>query len=146
VDSSGRACIADFGLSSVTDTGVAYWTSHSVGSKGGTTRWQAPELNDPENDHSVPNTKESDVYAWSCVCYEVCRRLKGCYFITLPMTSIDLHWMHPLLRVSSESRPFRHPQSQQGTSTNPSCCSKFCLDLLGSDRGNMGPHGRLLEA
>lgn len=53
------------------DSKIAVWTSNAVGSTGGTTRWQAPELNDPENDHPAHNTKESDVYAWSCVCYEV---------------------------------------------------------------------------
>lgn len=34
-------------------------------------RWQAPELFDLENDEVVPNNEASDVYAWSCVCYEV---------------------------------------------------------------------------
>jgi hypothetical protein len=39
---------------------------------GGSLRWQAPELNDPETDHPVLDSKESNIYAWSCVCYEVC--------------------------------------------------------------------------
>lgn len=76
VDGSGRACLADFGLSAVTDPLILNWTSHSSAtSKGGTARWQAPELNDPEADQIFPNTKASDVYAWSCVTYEVCRYL-----------------------------------------------------------------------
>lgn len=34
-------------------------------------RWQAPELFDVNNDEAVHNSKASDIYAWSCVCYEV---------------------------------------------------------------------------
>ena len=69
VDSSQRARVADFGLSAVDDPQIRYWTSQTaVGSKGGTARWQAPELN---GDVVVHNSKGSDIYAWSCVCYEV---------------------------------------------------------------------------
>ncbi|KAG6832085.1 hypothetical protein H0H87_002913 [Tephrocybe sp. NHM501043] len=72
VDGCGRACIADFGISSVSDANILAWTSHTSGaSKGGSLRWQAPELFDLENDENVPNTAASDIYAWSCVCYEV---------------------------------------------------------------------------
>lgn len=70
---SGRACLADPGLFATTDPTIAHWTSQSsVASKVGPARWQAPELNDLEDDDVVHDTKESDVYAWSCVCYEVC--------------------------------------------------------------------------
>lgn len=73
MDHSGSACLADFGLSAITDAQILHWTSHSsAGSKGGSARWQAPELNDPERDEVVHNSMETDVYAWSCVCYEVC--------------------------------------------------------------------------
>ena len=76
VDPSGRACLADFGLSAVADSRIAHWTSHSsAGSTGGSVRWQAPELNDPASDTVVHNSKESDVYAFSCVCYEVCNSM-----------------------------------------------------------------------
>ncbi|KAF8996195.1 kinase-like domain-containing protein [Cyathus striatus] len=37
---------------------------------GGTICWQAPELFDSAVDHAIL-TKESDVYAFGCVCYEV---------------------------------------------------------------------------
>ncbi|KAG5652037.1 hypothetical protein H0H81_006528 [Sphagnurus paluster] len=82
VDSSSRAYIADFGLSGVDDPTILRWTSLSASaSSGGSTRWQAPELfmahNENAMDESQPvtpppnNTKASDVYAWSCVCYEI---------------------------------------------------------------------------
>ncbi|KAF9459862.1 kinase-like domain-containing protein, partial [Collybia nuda] len=72
VTDNGRACLADFGLSSVTDAQILNWTSHSsVGSKGGTVRWQAPELFDFDGDTLVHNTKASDIYSLSCVFYEL---------------------------------------------------------------------------
>ncbi|KAG6819097.1 hypothetical protein H0H93_015488 [Arthromyces matolae] len=72
VNSSGRACLGDFGLSSVEDPEIIRWTSQStVASKGGTTRWQAPELLESEDiAEKIYNSKESDVYAWGGVCYE----------------------------------------------------------------------------
>lgn len=77
VDGSGRACLADFGLSAVTDPEILHWASHSsAASKGGTTRWQAPELHVPEPDNAttenhIHNSKQSDIYACACVTYEV---------------------------------------------------------------------------
>ncbi|KAF8058981.1 kinase-like domain-containing protein, partial [Lyophyllum atratum] len=72
VDASGRARLADFGLSSVTDPEIPHWATHSsVASKGGTTRWQAPELLAPESDDAIHNTEKSDVFAWACLAYEV---------------------------------------------------------------------------
>lgn len=49
MNSTGRACLADFGLSAISDSAtnslIPHWTSHSsLGSKGGSIRWQAPEL------------------------------------------------------------------------------------------------------
>ncbi|KAF8996191.1 kinase-like domain-containing protein [Cyathus striatus] len=67
VTSSGRPCLGDFGLSSMTDSEVLKWSSlQSTVTTGGTTRWQAPELFDPAVDHAIL-TKESDVYAFGCV-------------------------------------------------------------------------------
>lgn len=64
--------MADFGLSSVTDSQILNLASHSsAASKGGSVRWQAPELFDVEEDILVHNSKASDVYALSCVFYEV---------------------------------------------------------------------------
>ncbi|KAG6810371.1 hypothetical protein H0H92_012157 [Tricholoma furcatifolium] len=71
VNECGRACVADFGLSSVSDKEILAWTSYSaVASKGGTVRWQAPELFNLESNEEVNNTKASDIYAWAFVAYE----------------------------------------------------------------------------
>ncbi|KAJ7828484.1 kinase-like domain-containing protein [Mycena olivaceomarginata] len=57
VTSSGRACIADFGLSSIIDAIV----------RAGTVRYQAPELlSGDSSNHFV-----SDIYAFACLCYEI---------------------------------------------------------------------------
>ncbi|KAF7359860.1 hypothetical protein MVEN_00711400 [Mycena venus] len=64
VTRSGRAVLADFGLASVADSKVLLSTSS--GKRGGTVRWHAPELF-----HEGRNSFASDVYAFSCVCYEI---------------------------------------------------------------------------
>ncbi|KAF8182998.1 kinase-like domain-containing protein, partial [Mycena galopus ATCC 62051] len=64
VTQSGRAVLADFGLASVADSKVL--VSTSSGKRGGTVRWQAPELF-----RGGRNSFASDVYAFSCVCYEI---------------------------------------------------------------------------
>ncbi|KNZ79294.1 Serine/threonine-protein kinase HT1 [Termitomyces sp. J132] len=77
VDDTGRALLADFGISSVSDTNILAWTSQTKGvSKGGSVRWQAPELflvgdNDNEELEAPKNTTASDVYALGCVALEV---------------------------------------------------------------------------
>ncbi|GLB34347.1 putative CAP_GLY [Lyophyllum shimeji] len=72
VNDAGRACLADFGLSAVTDADILHWTSNSsAASKGGSVRWQAPELFDVESDDTIHNSKSSDVYAFACVAYEI---------------------------------------------------------------------------
>lgn len=83
VDGVGRAYLADFGLSAITDPEILHWKSHSsAASRGGTVRWQAPELNAPESMEGegseagtaplhVHNSTASDIYAWACVCYEI---------------------------------------------------------------------------
>ncbi|KAG6818581.1 hypothetical protein H0H93_003796 [Arthromyces matolae] len=72
IDNAGRARLADFGVSSVSDAKIIAWTSQTpAASKGGSTRWQAPELIDLKNDTAGLNTIASDIYAFGCVCYEV---------------------------------------------------------------------------
>ncbi|KAJ7447740.1 kinase-like domain-containing protein, partial [Mycena galericulata] len=64
VTRSGRAVLADFGLASVADSKVLLSTSS--GKRGGTVRWHAPELFE-----EACSSFASDVYAISCVCYEI---------------------------------------------------------------------------
>ncbi|KAG6818612.1 hypothetical protein H0H93_003476 [Arthromyces matolae] len=60
VDDTGTACVADFGLSSISDPNIPALTSYSsVASKGGSVRWQAPELINPESEDDIHNTIET---------------------------------------------------------------------------------------
>ncbi|KAJ8083342.1 Rho guanine nucleotide exchange factor [Marasmius tenuissimus] len=65
ITGSLRACIADFGLSRIAHTQGLQITA-STTRPAGTTRWLAPEL----LDGGVPS-KESDIYSYACVCYEI---------------------------------------------------------------------------
>ncbi|KAJ3539950.1 hypothetical protein NMY22_g4503 [Coprinellus aureogranulatus] len=73
VSSSGRACLADFGLSTLSDPAFLGWTSirTTAAKAAGTARWQAPELLDPDDDAEIKITTKSDVYSYGCVCYEI---------------------------------------------------------------------------
>ncbi|TFK28396.1 kinase-like protein [Coprinopsis marcescibilis] len=72
VTQSGHACLADFGLSKVTECSAHSWPSirDTPVSGVGTLRWQAPELFDPE-DERTSLTMKCDIYSFSCVCYEI---------------------------------------------------------------------------
>ncbi|KAJ7328719.1 kinase-like domain-containing protein [Mycena albidolilacea] len=66
VTPSQRACIGDFGLASIINTMSVRFT-HSTGNvRGGTARYQAPELF-----KGIPSHFGSDVYAFACTCYEI---------------------------------------------------------------------------
>ncbi|KAJ7215142.1 kinase-like domain-containing protein [Mycena rebaudengoi] len=64
-----RACITDFGLSTITASQIPMTTTSGSAYAGGTLAWQAPEVISPDN--PTKNTPESDVYSFACVCYEV---------------------------------------------------------------------------
>ncbi|KAJ6554057.1 kinase-like domain-containing protein [Mycena vulgaris] len=65
------ACLADFGLTSLSDATTATHTSHRAGS----IRWMAPELIDPERfGHRFVRTPATDIYAFGCVCLEICQK------------------------------------------------------------------------
>ncbi|KAJ7359530.1 kinase-like domain-containing protein [Mycena albidolilacea] len=67
VTPSCRACVADFGLASIADAVTLRFTHSTASPKGGTARYQAPELLSTE----IPNHFGSDVYAFGSVCYEI---------------------------------------------------------------------------
>ncbi|KAG6909099.1 hypothetical protein DXG01_001973 [Tephrocybe rancida] len=66
VTNSGRACLTDFGLSSLAE---AHDVQHPAFSSSGTARFQAPELIDPNLEN--PRSKPSDVYAFGMTCYQI---------------------------------------------------------------------------
>ncbi|KAF5353079.1 hypothetical protein D9758_008754 [Tetrapyrgos nigripes] len=68
ISATGRALVADFGLSRLVDSGVLKWSSLSTQDRvGGTTRWLAPECLLRGSRLSY----KSDIYAFGCVCYEI---------------------------------------------------------------------------
>ncbi|KAJ7902954.1 kinase-like domain-containing protein [Mycena leptocephala] len=67
VTHSHRACIAVSGLSSIALVMEMSSSELNECSRGGTLRYQAPELIRGQRDHFG-----SDIYAFACVCYEVC--------------------------------------------------------------------------
>ena len=87
INNDRRACIADFGLTTITgvvtrpaagDSKVSLISSDTLMSftGGGTCRWMSPELLDPERfgmPESEDNrpTRQSDCYALGMVIYEV---------------------------------------------------------------------------
>jgi serine/threonine protein kinase len=72
---SRRACLADFGLSSTTDTETATLTQDSTANGKGTMRWLAPELFVSSESFDLQtrqrHNEATDIYAFACVCYEV---------------------------------------------------------------------------
>ena len=84
INQNYRACLADFGLSTIVSTehhatanasltSLTSRTSLMSFTVGGTTRWMSPELLDPERFGSSDErpTKQSDCYAFGMVVYEV---------------------------------------------------------------------------
>jgi len=68
INSRGRPCLCDFGLSRILVNSTSWNTTASRAR--GTLRWQAPELLDPKPSQPV-TTIESDIYSYGLTCYEV---------------------------------------------------------------------------
>ncbi|KAK7026369.1 kinase domain-containing protein [Favolaschia claudopus] len=66
VTPSGRACIADFGLSIIVNAMTLRLTTSTTVNHKGTARYNAPELFE-----EGPKTFASDIYAFGCVAYEI---------------------------------------------------------------------------
>ncbi|KAG6906988.1 hypothetical protein DXG01_011064 [Tephrocybe rancida] len=104
-----RACLADFGLSSASESQAIRLTSFSSTPRGGTTRWTAPEL--LKGSENVSNT-QTDVYAFACVCYEI-------FSGDIPFPKLDEYPV--MLAVIKGQRP-----------TRPAQCKNWktpCVDL-----------------
>ncbi|KAF7373420.1 Kinase-like protein [Mycena sanguinolenta] len=66
INDDWSACLADFGLSSFSDS------SSSTSARGGSLYWMAPELFDPDRfGYKFTRTPATDVYAFGCVCLEL---------------------------------------------------------------------------
>ncbi|KAJ7057704.1 kinase-like domain-containing protein [Mycena amicta] len=105
VTRSGRAVLADFGLSSITDSKIT--TSGSIAKAGGTVRWQAPELF-----RGNSNSFASDVYAFACVCYEIFTG--NIPFYDLPN---DVAVMFHVVQGGRPKHPDPHPRTGPSTRT-----------------------------
>ncbi|KAJ7063874.1 kinase-like domain-containing protein [Mycena amicta] len=97
VTPSDRACIADFGLASIADTMTVRFSQSTMTIKGGTARYQAPELL-----HGGKRHFGSDIYAFGCTCYEI---LSG----RVPFYEIK-NEVAVVLKVVSGERPSHYPQ------------------------------------
>ncbi|KAJ7251259.1 kinase-like domain-containing protein [Mycena rebaudengoi] len=69
INNEWSACLADFGLTSLSDATTTTHTSIRAGS----VRWMAPELLDPDRfgHQQFSRTPASDIYAFGCVCLEL---------------------------------------------------------------------------
>jgi serine/threonine protein kinase len=82
IDSEGRACVADFGMSNIKAEfqGTSYFTS----SIGGAIRWAAPELYRIYEDYAFPEvTAACDVYSYGSVTLQVCLNIDVIYTASL---------------------------------------------------------------
>jgi len=102
VTPSGTACIADFGLSSIAESKALKSTLSSLTSRGGSIRWQAPELFEGKQ-----NSYLSDVYAYACVCYEIFTGKQPFYELRLDGAV--------MLQVIQGARPSRPENSHELT-------------------------------
>ncbi|KAJ6531271.1 kinase-like domain-containing protein, partial [Mycena capillaripes] len=102
VTPSRRACIADFGVSSIANAMTLRFTHSTIRSQGGTARYQAPELFPGEHQ----NHFGSDVYAFACIGYEI---MTG----EVPFYELQ-NDMAVMFKVLAGSRPLR-PMSWEGT-------------------------------
>lgn len=94
-----RACLADFGLATIVEEShILSWSTLTAPS-GGTPRWLAPELLAPETDdgdNHYQNTRATDIFAFGCVGYEVCRPICIDRVVTSdPMSFADIIRKHP---------------------------------------------------
>ncbi|KAF7375783.1 Serine/threonine-protein kinase STY8 [Mycena sanguinolenta] len=70
VDRTGRARLADFGLTELVESDMLMKSEGSIG-RAGTTRFMAPELLFTTNDTQLMRAPASDIWAFGCVCCEV---------------------------------------------------------------------------
>jgi len=98
IDSSVRACLADFGLAQIINKQSSF---------GGTIRWMAPEL---LHDGELLASPATDVYSFACVCYEIFTERVPFYNITSEFDVVIAiyNYEHP------PRPPLTHPATSRG--------------------------------
>ncbi|KAG6871954.1 hypothetical protein C0995_014553 [Termitomyces sp. Mi166 len=96
MSNSGRARLADFGLSTASNSQALKLSSFSFGVTGGTSRWMAPELLDGRQ---PANTTQTDVYSFAII-----------FSGTIPFP--DLNDFPVMLGVMRGERPLRPKQCE----------------------------------
>ncbi|KAL0575305.1 Rho guanine nucleotide exchange factor [Marasmius crinis-equi] len=94
-----RACIGDFGLSRVADSHRLRLSTSTSRGPAGTARWLAPELLTGGDG----TTKESDIYALGCVCYEVRRSTLARYEVTNSGSEQIFTGLQPFSEISQDA-------------------------------------------
>ena len=124
IDSNRTARIGDFGLTNVT-TSASISMALSTPSGGGTCRWMAPELlkSDDAGGASPKPSKESDVYAFGMLAYEV---------NTIATLSSDSGLK--TCQIFAHCTPFRHLNSDY----------LVILDVIAGKRPVRPPHREVL--
>ncbi|RXW24304.1 hypothetical protein EST38_g1569 [Candolleomyces aberdarensis] len=125
VDSQGRACIADLGLSRLTDAQILTWTSiQSTIAPWGTLLWQAPELLSAQlqaQEHIPPPTTFSDIYAFGCLAYEIFTGLfPFAELLTHGLSSFQLH-------IIISTRVVKHGRRPQKPAVDSPACLRYGL-------------------
>ncbi|KAJ7145901.1 kinase-like domain-containing protein [Mycena epipterygia] len=115
VTENWNACLIDFGLSRYSEA------SRRSSKDGGSTRWMAPELIDPEHfEVEFLATYASDVYAFGCVCMELYTLQPP--FIKIPLEASDYAI---LLRVIEGERPERPTEEPLMTDSFWNCVTTY---------------------
>jgi serine/threonine protein kinase len=93
-----RACLADFGLTTIADSQLLGWST-ATSNASGTARWLAPELLVPESESNNDNCRlslNSDIYSFACVGYEVAYFLvPRSLFSLMDFCFADFHGTYP---------------------------------------------------
>ncbi|KAF9440740.1 kinase-like protein, partial [Macrolepiota fuliginosa MF-IS2] len=101
VNASQRACLADFGLSTIRDDNALPFTQATNNNSAFEVRWTAPEMLKGSG-----RSKESDIWTFGSVCYEALTR-KAPYH----EYSTDLTIMYRIMERGLPTRPEADPNS-----------------------------------
>ncbi|KAL5500984.1 hypothetical protein ACEPAH_9371 [Sanghuangporus vaninii] len=137
VDSNDQPRITDFGLARAIDSrGVTAATSFNG---RGSARWQAPELLYPSRfgKDSTRPTSKSDVYAFSCVCFEI-------FSGKIPFA--DLNDGAVVTEVAVNDKRPEWPEQNRGLSDNMWGLMQRCWETQPVDRPDMSVVVATLEA